>query len=901
MNLPTNHIPLPLLKTKLSVPPLRESFVSRPRLLSLLSEGAGRTLMLICAPAGYGKTTLLAEWIASFSYNKEPAGQNICWLSLDEGDNDSVRFLNYLVAAFENANIGVSTEIWTILNSFPPPTPQAILTLLLNQFEHLSFPITLVLDDYQFISNPEIQECLTFLLDHAPSNLHLVIATRSDPPLPLPRLRARNQLVEVRADALRFTLDQVTDFLSQVMQLSLSVEDISALETRTEGWVTGLQMAALSLKGRPDVSQFIQKFSGSHRYILDYLAEEVLNLQSIEIQQFLMFTSILDRFCAPLCSVVVGESELLSRETLEYLDRANLFLIALDDEKNWYRFHHLFADLLKARLLQDQPGIVPELRRRASVWFEKNGDIAEAIQQSFFSHDYEHAAELIEQYGPTRWSISDTSIMLMADRLPPEMLLARPRLGIYQSWIMVSQGQRSAAIRLLIDLRQQIPRNDLNPEYRWMRSYVELLLAYAPDPASEQAKIVLQDYQVFDEMPEQDLGLRNTADILYAMLLTRRGELEAPADILLQCVQRDVTAKGTTGIPMAVPFLARIRLMQGRLHEAATLCRTYLKPVTERGKKFFYTAGSLNIVLGEVLREWNELGSAEEQIREGIQANKLWKNIFTDALGYSALARVQEAKGDLGEAFETLDKLEEMFANRTKPADWETELRSLRVRLWLADGNLASASEWADNFPVNELSNLPQELDYLTIARVRLAQGKYHEAQQISELLDRTPGLEKRINRKIKIGLLLASALSGQNKLSEALRVFETCLALGESDMHMRVFLDGKDATREILLAYLRSPTAKHKTYAQKLLEAFPGSPEGLLSEKSQAVDMDALTPRERDVLHLMAEGWSNRQIAEKLVLAEGTVKFYVHTVLEKLQVHSRTQAILIARERNLI
>jgi LuxR family maltose regulon positive regulatory protein len=808
--------------------------------------------------------------------------------------------LTHIVASLERAKPGIGAEASAILSAFPPPPPQSILAILVNDLLVFALPINLVLDDYQFISTPAIHEGITFLLNHQPSNLHLVIATRSDPPIPLARLRARNQLLELRADDLRFSPQEAAAFLNQVMNLSLSAEEIATLENRTEGWIAGLQMAAVSMQGHSDISRFIQAFSGSHRYILDYLTGEALNGQPQDVQQFLLWTSILDRLCAPLCSELIGNTETLSQEILEYLDRTNLFLIALDEERCWFRYHHLFADLLRARLQQSQPDLLPELHIRATIWLEKNGFIPEAIQHAFSAHDNERAGELIERHGPTRWSYSDPSILTLAGNLPSEMLRNRPRLGLYQAWFLIAQGKAQAALQLLYDLVKLLPAESSNPEGRWMRSVAELLLAYTKQ-TGEDSQIQLPDYQALELISEQDLGLHNTADVLYAMLLCRREELELAAEILFNCVRRDMAANGTTAIPMAIPFLARLRLMQGRLRDSATLCREYLKPVTQRGKNYFYASGSLNIVLGEVLREWNNLEEAEEQIREGLRANEPWNNILSDVIGFSALARVQQAKGNLEGAFETLDKLERMLQGHTKPPDQEDELRALWVRLWLAKGDLVSAGEWADQFHWTEPLDFSHELDYLSRARIWIAQGKYPEAQHILEALTRQPGMAKRNNRQIKIDLLLAIALSGQNLTSQALQVLESCLSLAEPDGHVRVFLDNGEPLRELLAAYLRRPNPLYKAYAQKLLAGFARPTQGSLPGAFRAELVEPLTPREIEVLRLLTEGFSNRQIAEKLILSEGTVKFHVHSILEKIQVHSRTQAIAKAKGLNLI
>jgi LuxR family maltose regulon positive regulatory protein len=902
----SEYIQEPLIKTKLFVPQLRPSLVTRARLLTQLEVCIQCALTLICAPAGYGKTTLLAEFIsermrAAVGGSKgNKTAPHFCWLSLDEADNDLVRFLTYLIASLNETWPGIGVEAGDLLHSFPPPPAQTILALLINELQEIFQPICLVLDDYQFISNRAIHEGVAFLLDHLPANLHLIMATRSDPPVPLARLRAHNQLLELRADHLRFTPEETTAFLNRVMNLSLSTDEITTLGNRAEGWIAGLQMAAVSMHGRSDISSFIQAFSGSHRYILDYLTEEALDRQPENVKQFLLSTSVLDRLCASLCGAVVGENESNARTILAYLDRENLFLIALDDTCFWFRYHHLFADLLRTRLQQFRPDKIPQLHTRASEWYEKNGYLVDAIQHAFLAHEDERASALIEHYGPSRWSYGDSSVLNLVAHLPPKMLRTRPKLGLYQSWIWISQGQTRSSIALIHDLAEQIPENSTNPEERWMRTVLDLLCGYIYI-SGKNNQTQLPDIETLDLMPDQDLGLHNTADVLYAFLVCRRGELEPAAEVLLNCVQRDMAANGTTAIPMAIPFLARIRLMQGKLREAAKLCREYLEPMTERGKNLFYSGGSLNIVLGEVLREWNDLEAAEAQIREGLQVNDAWNNFMSNVIGYSALARVQQAKGDLKGAFETLQKLEAMLQGRSRPPDQEDELRALRVRLWLAAGDLSSAGAWADQLQMGDPFDPRYELDCISLARVRIAQGRHSEAQDILEMLAHQPDTGKRINRQIKIGLLLAVTLYCQNQSSRAFQSLESCLSLAEPDGHMRAFLDLGEPARELLSMYLRRPNPIFKTYIHKILAGFTGPSQVSVAETGQVDHVDALTPRELEVLRLMAEGFPNSQIGEQLFLTEGTVKFHVHNILGKIQVKNRSQAILQANKLKLI
>ncbi len=895
----------PLLQTKLAAPQLRAKLVARPRLLDRLSEATTHALTLFCAPAGYGKTTLLTEWLATLPTHG-PGGQPaLGWVALDEEDNDPIRFLTYLAAALHRAARAApadTRESQAMLQAFPPPPLPNILTVLLNELHTAAAPMYVVLDDYQFIDSPAIHSALAFCLDHLPPALHVILATRSDPPLPLARLRARNQLAEIRADQLRFTPAEAAAFLNQVMNLPLAPAEVAALEARTEGWIAGLQMAALSMQGRADFAAFIQAFSGSHRYILDYLAGEVLNRQTPEVQQFLILTSILERLCAALCSAVTGEPEALAVERLAYLERANLYLTALDDERRWYRYHHLFADLLKARLKQAEPGLGAQLHLRAAEWYAGQGLPLDAIHHALAAADYERAAGLIEQYGPARWSASDPAILMLAGRLPPEMLHRRPKLRLYQAWLQIAQGQTQAALPILHDLAQHLAAP---AAAGWLRNAVELFAVYIASAAMPEAPVHLPDYAAFDLIPEQDLGLHDVVDVIYAALLFRAGEPERATEILAQSVQRDRAAHGIVAISLGVPLLARIRMLEGQSHAAVALCREYLLP----GSQTLYGAGGLDIILGEALLDWNDLAGAEAHIRAGLQANAPWENVLFDVIGYCALARVHQAQGHLDAAQETVQALEQRLAGRTCPPDLHNEVEALKVRLWAAQGDWAPVNRWVEQVSITDTPQPRQELNGLTLARVYLAQGRHADAQRVLENLARNPGLERRLNRQCKIALLQALALSGQNQWSPAFQALETCLALAEPNGSIWLFLEPGEPVRVLLQRYLQTPASAHAAYVHTLLEAFwaapqpaaPLSPPSVVSPRGSAETPERLTPRELDVLRLMAAGCSNRQIAEQLVLAEGTVKYYVHTVLEKLQAHNRTQALVKAREQHLV
>jgi LuxR family transcriptional regulator, maltose regulon positive regulatory protein len=892
----------PLLKTKLFIPQLRSGLVSRPRLLAKLAEGADKVLTLICAPAGYGKTTLLVEWISEYQEDHDSISSDFCWLSLDEEDNDPNRFLSYLITAFKCGNVKLSDETTSLFSSFPPPPPRSILTFLINDLAATTDPVILILDDYQFISNPIIHNEISFLLERMPESGHVVIATRSDPPISLVKLRARNQLIEIRADQLCFSSGEVVTFLHKTMQLPLSLEEISTLETRTEGWPAGLQMAALSMQGRSDTDQFINAFSGNHRYILDYLAEEVFNRQQETVQQFLLNTSILSRLSGELCDALTESQSHVSQSILEYLDRANLFVVSLDDKRGWFRYHQLFADLLHARLNQSQPDLVPSLHRRASDWYEQNGFINEAVQHASSAHNNERVAELIERYAPVRWSESDTSIAQMAGSLPADMLITRPKLGIYQAWLLIGQGQIEKAVPLLNGLSQHFASESPASQYQWVQSMVALVQAFIFSSTSNPETTPLPDYQTLEKIPEEDLILRNAADNIYGMLLARRGDLDHAAQVLTQCIRRENKPDGILAIPTAIPFLVRIRIMQGQLHEAEALCQDILKPIEKKGVRLIYTAGSLKIALGQVLYEWNRLDEAEQYVRDGIRDNEPWDSISADVVGYLTLAIVLQARNDHDRAMEIAEKLEKRLEGHTRPPELADEINTLRIRLLLANGDIQSASAWGDQIQLPEPIDYHQEHLRLTLARIRLAQGKYAEALHLLDGMATIAAASQRTTRQLKFELLLAIAHFGENHILEALQLLDTCLAQAEPEGYTRLFLDAGEPARKLLSRYLQMPTQTHQAYAQRLIDAFI-SPARVLSPaiSINTKMVESLTARELEVLHLLAEGYSNHQVAEKLILAEGTVKYYVHAILEKLQVHSRTQAIAKARELTLI
>jgi LuxR family transcriptional regulator, maltose regulon positive regulatory protein len=901
----------PLIRTKLRLPFTRPNLVPRPGLQTRIAVGLHCPLTLVIAPAGFGKTTLVASCVIG-------CGMPVAWLSLDRGDNQTGRFLSYLIAALHGADDRIGVEAAQLMAGMQPASPEAVLTSLINDLDSANEEMVLVLDDYQFISSQAVHSDVAFLLEHCPLTFHLFIATRSDPPLPLARLRARGQMIELRAADLCFSETEAGQFLNEVMGLRLDKKAVEVLAERTEGWVAGLQMAALSMRDRQDVHSFIERFSGTNRHILDYLMEEILACQSPEIQRFLLYNSILERVSAPLCDALLenGEPSELddadgqphlklpahtqSASILEYLERENLFLVSLDDERIWFRFHHLFADLLKARLHQVHPDTVPLLHKRASAWLEQKGFIPEAIQHLIAAHEIGKAADLIERYGPVRWAESDLSVVQMADSLPREMVIARPKIGLYKVWLLINQGHIDKALPLMNDMARQLGGADLNPGQQWILTIIRLALAFLGQRAKNLEYDSLPDYQAVEEIPADELILRDAADILYGMTLGRRGEFDRAVEFSVKSIHRKKISRGTSAIPTLVPFLATIYLFQGRLHSAASLCREYLDPIKEKGIRIS-TAGNMDVVLGEVLYEWNRLEEAEKHIRDGLQANEPWKNIMTDAFGLLALTYVLQGKGDYAGARQVVERFETRLQSLSRPVEFAEDYRTLRVRVQLASGDLQQTFQWADQIQLSEDYRLHKEYYWLTLARIRLAQGRYAE---VEEMLAGMPFLDlagNRITRQIECNLLLAAAIAGQQRLPEAFDLLESCLSLAEPEGYIRVFIGTGEHTRELLAAYLRITAPRHKLYAQKVLGAF-SSLGGTAAPCLQPAGLvEPLSGRELEVLQLMALGRTNQDIARQLVVASGTVKAHAASIYRKLDAANRTEAVARARQLGIL
>jgi LuxR family maltose regulon positive regulatory protein len=897
----------PLLATKLHVPRPSSQLVSRARLVERLQQGLTRPLTLVSAPAGFGKTTVLAQWGVK-------SGVPVAWLSLEADDNDPTRFLSYLIAALQTLDAQLGTTTLALLRTPRPPSPEAVLAVLISEVTGCGArEFALVLDDYHLITAESIHRGMTFLLEHLPSQMHLVLATRTDPPLPLARLRAQGQLCEVRAADLRFGGAEVDAFLQSVMGLDLEASDIATLESRTEGWIAGLQLAALSLQGRSDVSSFLAAFNGSHRYVLDYLSDEVLARQDASVQQFLLHTCLLERLSGPLCDTVTGQEG--SQAMLEALERANLFVVALDDERRWYRYHHLFAEVLRNHLQQAEPALLPELHRRASAWYEKHMLPAEAVQHALAAPDAELAARLIEPIAlSTGFQGQLNTVLEWMNALPEALMRSRPRLCASYALLLTVINQLEAAEARLREAERGI-QEGLPAEQ------TQIIMGYVLD--------ILGDIALFSGDIPQAVSLARQALALLpeAEVIPHTGALATTIRAYL--VSGDVTSASEREVAAVVAFIrpsgnlfstvnsiclmARLYVLQGRLRQAAATYEQVVQAVprpevlqTLYGSLFYYFG------LGDLLREWNDLEAAKRLLAQGMALIKESLTIepFVAVLGYSALARLQQARGNSREARATLDALVRLAQQRHFPPNVMAQEAAVRAQLELAQGNVAAAIRWADASGLSSTDDVdlryPREAEYLVLARVRIAQARDDPAtlllQDVLHLLERLlldAETKARMDSVLEILMLRALALEAQGNRTSALSTLERALLLAAPEGYIRLFIDeGKP-----MLALLRQARSSVPGYVATILCVFGEQVVSDLPSISArpSSPADPLTEREREVLRLLLEGASNREIARRLVLSVNTVKRHVYNISSKLGVQSRAQAIIRARDLNLV
>jgi LuxR family maltose regulon positive regulatory protein len=915
---------VPILATKLYIPPPPPQVVLRPHLIEQLNAGLHRKLTLISAPAGFGKSTLLSAWVAG-------CHRPVAWVSLDAGDSDPARFLTYLVTALRTIAPQIGADVLGVLQSPQLLPTEPLLTALLNDITTLPDNFLLVLDDYHVIEAQAVDAALTFLLEHLPPQMHLVIATREDPQLSLARLRVRGHLTELRATDLRFTPGEAATFLNQVMGLGLAAADVTALETRTEGWIAGLQLAALSLRGRADIPGFIRAFTGDNRYIVDYLVEEVLQQQPEPIRRFLLQTAILDRLSGPLCDAVTGQQD--GHAQLAALERGNFLVVPLDDGRHWYRYHHLFADVLAAHLRAEQPEQVATLHRRASAWHEQQGAVAEAIRHALAAADFAHAADLVEQALPAMFrSRQEATLLGWFKALPDALIHVRPVLSVGYAHALLANGAFDGVEDHLWDAEQWLdPPADRRArpdtpaaamvvvdqeEFRRLPGAIAVARAGRALARGDVPATVQYARRARDLVPEEDHVRRGSVAALLGLASWTSGDLEAAHRSYTEAMAHLQQAGHLSDVIGCAIAQADIRLAQGWLHAAMSTYERGLQLATaqhpEGTRSVLRGAADMHVGLSAIHREQNDLPAATQHLR---RSKELGEHLGLPQNPYRwcvAMARIQQAQGDLAGALALLDEAERRYVGDFSPN--VHPIGAWKTRVWVAQGRLGEALGWAraQGLAVEDDLSYLRECEHITLARVLLARYKSDEAergvQQAMGLLERllqAAEAGERTGSVIEILVLRALAHQAQGDMPAALRPLERALTLAEPEGYVRIFVDEGPPMAQLLRAAVAGGIMP--AYTDRLLAAFAAAQQPSAGEAPlhtapvSQIMIEPLSQRELDVLRLFQTELSGPEIAAALMIGLSTVRTYTKGIYGKLNVTNRRAAVKRAAELDLI
>ena len=899
-----------LIRSKLRRPFIRTDLVARPRLQDRITQGLQGPLTLITAPAGFGKTTLVASCVDS-------CGMPAAWLSLDKHDNQISRFLLYLISALQTVEPAIGKDALQLITEAQQPAPEAVMTGLINNLETAGKEIVLVLDDYHLINNQALHETLIFLLENCPQTLHLLIATRSDPPLPLARLRARAQTVELRASDLRFTSAEAARFLNDVMGLQLNEEAIEALEKRTEGWIAGLQMAALSMRDRRDIDAFIREFAGTNRFIMDFMLEEVLAREPQAVQDFLLQTAILTRLSGPLCDAVTGNHN--SSQMLEKFEKDNLFIVPLDDERQWYRYHHLFADLLQARLLQSGQVQVARLYKRAAAWCEQAGQTSEAIDYAFAARDYELAAALVARTWYTRSNNGEIeTVQSWLEALPEEVVSKNALLGTAYCWMLWFTGRVISMEPFLLNAESALGKSDLSQvpesekadyallpaELAALRSFV-VRYRSAPETAITFAEQAL-DLIPAKVSPQMDAQLRA---IIYVALATAHdgaGDLEKAVSAYYESVRISRHIANPSGLAITYRLVGALRLL-GRLHEAHAACRDALMYMETQGMAHFPAAGILHMAMSEVLVEQNNLQGAQDHLSQAYELGKYSGRL--DAVRNAAYtrSRLGLARHDPDGALQAVEEAETALGAIPSPLA-TSEILAIKAGVLIRQGALSEAAHCAEKATRLAGSDHGQTAEMAALAMSRVTCARAGADEGITHLSQHLDTAEQQGRQGAVLELLIQRSLllAQQDKTDETRADLQRALSTAEAGGYLRTFLDEgapmQTLIRQWLLQAVDSPL---RDYAVSMLAQFDAEikKEAAGRETTSSTDdlIEPLSPRELEVLALIATGMTNKEIAAQLIVSPGTVKAHTASIYRKLNAANRTEAVARARQLGIL
>ena len=857
------------------------------------------------------------------------------WLSLDKEDHEPARFWTYFISSLQGLHSDLGKTALALLQSRLAPSITSILTTLINDIAAFPDLFAAVLDDYHMVDLKPIDQALTFLIEHLPPNMHLVITTREDPNLRLARFRARDELNELRITDLRFTPSEAAEFLNQVMGLSLSSEDITLLENRTEGWIAGLQLAAISMRGQKDTTSFIRSFTGSHHFLMDYLVEEILQQQSERIQNFLLRTSILNHLCGPLCDAILLDSSNSGQETLEYLEQANLFIVPLDNERRWYRYHRLFADVLHAHLMKKQSNHVATLHQRASEWYEQDGAPPDAIYHALAAKDFERAAGLIELAWPEMdQTFQSNSWLAWAKALPDDLVRARPVLSVDYAWAFLNGGELDAAKSRLRDAERWLettaepseqveassattyPEHSRNmvvvdtDQFRSLPASISTARAYEALALGDVPNAVILARQALDLLPDDDYLRRGPAAALLGLTYWASGDLEEAHQALADAMAGFQMSGNIIFAISGTYGLADIRIAQGRLREAISIYERTLQLAMAQGEPAIPGTADLYLGLSKLYRERGDVEAAEQNLTKSVALGERAALADWPYRLRIAQARIKQSQGDLDGAIALLDEAQRLYF--TSPVPETRPISALKTQIWMAQGQLKESLAWAQERGLSVDSDLSylREFEFITLARILIAQYKndreddsIHKAIRLIERLLKAAREGQRAGSVIEILILQALAYEAQGDIPLALESLKRALALAEPEGYIRIFVD--EGTSMAPLLYKALARGIEPAYVRRLLAAFPvaDSEPAVLSlpPDAEAGLIEPLSMRELEVLQVIAEGLSNQEVAKRLHLSLHTVKVHARNIYAKLGVNNRTQAVAKGRTLGIL
>ena len=910
-----------LLALKLTPTPVRATLVTRSRLLEALNRGIQYPLTLISAPAGWGKSTLLSTWV-ELLVEKEAS---VAWVSLEKEDNDSSQFWIALISAVKNQFPYIGQEALALLRSSKSYRVKSLLASILHELTSISKPVVIVLDDYHVIKKTALHEAFAFLLEHLPPHVHIVIATRSSESLPLTHIRVQGRVFEIHAHDMRFTTDETEAFLRQVMALDVSKKVVDMLVERTEGWIAGLQLAALALQGQENQEQFITGFSGNHAYIADYLAEEILHQQSEDIQHFLLVNALLDRFNGSLCDAVMQRegSQLLLRN----LERMNLFLIPLDEQREWYRYHHLFAEFLRNRSEQQSGTQIPAFHLRAAHWLEQHGYIEDALHHFLAAQDVEQAAHLVEQQcEPLLRQGNIIALLRLIEALPDEFIKSNPYLALNHAALLCTTDSLEQAERRIHDVEQalgqevfyalaHVPLPELHAEQQaaFLRTGLLVLQISLASFRGDIAQTLELSQQVDKQFISSNAFLQSTLQACLGAAYTLNGQFQEANRAFLEAEVTGKLANHTHVILASAGSRAYILMEQGHLHQAAQQYQQMQHYAIDEHGAHYPVASLAYLGIGELYYNWNRLEEAQQALQTGMELGQQWGHLTSVARGKIFLALTRYEQGYADDAFAILEDAERQ-AMLAHASHIITQVGATRAHLWLMQGNLKEAIHWTQGCGLSEHDTIHylDEFSYLTLAKVFLATDKLHQATSLLHQLLTHAEQGCRVRSVIDVLILQALVAQKQGHTKQAQSILSRVLELAEPESIIRPFVDQEGSMRLLLVDMLSmyrhnvSPTSTMLPYLDTLLSVLnPYSATHTLEQPCFISDSDRansfLSRREQEILHLLASGLSNQQIADKLVVTTGTVKWYLKHIYRKFDAHSRTQVIMQAKARQIL